>query len=124
MFNLATSSRIFIHALPTDMRKSFDALCGIVKGEFQKDIFQGDYFVFFNRVLDRCKILLWERDGLILVYKRLEKGRFQRPLADTSQGLAIEVDSTTLSLILNGIDLKSAKRRKRYQPSAAKALAN
>ena len=50
MFSLSSQSRIFIHALPTDMRKSFDALCGIVKGDFQKDIMQGDYFVFFNRV--------------------------------------------------------------------------
>lgn len=64
MLSLSSQSRIFIHALPTDMRKSFDGLCGIVKGDFQKDILEGDYFVFFNRVLDRCKILLWDRDGL------------------------------------------------------------
>jgi len=72
MFSLSSQSRIFIHALPTDMRKSFDALCGIVKGDFQKDILDGDYFVFFNRVLDRCKILMWDRDGLVLVYKSQE----------------------------------------------------
>jgi len=72
MLSLSSSSRIFIHALPTDMRKSFDGLCGIVKGDFQRDILDGDYFVFFNRVLDRCKILLWDRDGLILVYKNQE----------------------------------------------------
>lgn len=115
MLSLSSQSRIFIHALPTDMRKSFDGLCGIVKGDFQRDILEGDYFVFFNRVLDRCKILLWDRDGLVLVYKRLEQGCFQRvPLE--GQGLAIEVDRTTLTLILSGIDLDSAKRRKRYQP--------
>ena len=114
MLSLSSSSRIFIHALPTDMRKSFDGLCGIVKGDFQKEILDGDYFVFFNRVLDRCKILLWDRDGLILVYKRLEQGCFQRVPYD-GQGLAIEVDVTTLTLILNGIDLASARRRKRYQ---------
>jgi len=96
MFSLSSQSRIFIHALPTDMRKSFDALCGIVKGDFQKDILDGDYFVFFNRVLDRCKILMWDRDGLVLVYKRLERGCFQRVPAD-GQGLAIEVDLTTLT---------------------------
>lgn len=54
MISLSSQSRIFIHALPTDMRKSFDGLCGIVKGDFHKDILEGDYFVFFNRVLDRC----------------------------------------------------------------------
>ena len=122
MLSFSGSSRIFIHALPTDMRKSFDALCGIVKSEFQKDILDGDYFVFFNRVLDRCKILLWDRDGLILVYKRLEKGCFQRPVSEVQKGLAIEVDVTTLILILNGIDLNSAKRRKRYQVDRSKAM--
>ena len=122
MLSFSSSSRIFIHALPTDMHKSFDALCGIVKGEFQKDILNGDYFVFFNRVLDRCKILLWERDGLILVYKRLEKGCFQRPVSEVQNGLAIEVDVTTLMLILNGIDLNSARRRKRYQADRTKAM--
>ena len=122
MLSFSGSSRIFIHALPTDMRKSFDALCGIVKSEFQKDILDGDYFVFFNRVLDRCKILLWDRDGLILVYKWLEKGCFQRPVSEVQKGLAIEVDVTTLILILNGIDLNSAKRRKRYQVDRTKAM--
>lgn len=72
MISLSSQSRIFIHALPTDMRKSFDGLCGIVKGDFHKDILEGDYFVFFNRVLDRCKILIWDRDGLVLVYKSQE----------------------------------------------------
>ena len=122
MFSLSSTSRIFIHALPTDMRKSFDALCGIVKGDFQKDILDGDYFVFFNRVLDRYKILVWDRDGLLLVYKRLEQGCFQRVPHDGCQRLMIEVDATTLTLILSGIDLASAKRRKRYQsPETAPA---
>lgn len=115
MLSLSSSSRIFVHALPTDMRKSFDALSGIVKASFQKDILQGDYFVFFNRLLDRCKILHWDRDGLNLFYKRLERGCFQRPAYDPSQGPAIEVDATTMTLILSGIDLNSVKRRKRYQ---------
>lgn len=123
MLSFSSQSRIFIHALPTDMRKSFDGLCGIVKEEFQKDVLEGDYFVFFNRVLDRCKILQWDRDGLILFYKRLEQGRFQRAPCE-GQGLAVEVDLTTLTLILSGIDLGSAKRRQRYQPSKLGAPAN
>jgi transposase len=114
MLSLSSRSRIFIHALPTDMRKSFDGLCGIVKGDFHQDILDGDYFVFFNRVLDRCKILLWDRDGLILIYKRLEAGCFQRVPYD-GEGLAIEVDATTLALILSGIDLSTAKRRRRFK---------
>ena len=57
MIGIAHQARIFIYALPTDMRKSFDGLCGIVKIDFQKDILSGDYFVFFNRSLDRYKIV-------------------------------------------------------------------
>jgi transposase len=87
-----------------------------VKCEFQKNILDGDYFVFFNRVLDRCKILLWDRDGLILIYRRLEQGRFQRPPHVNTQGTAIEIDATTLTLILSGVDLHTVKRRKRYRP--------
>jgi transposase len=98
------------------MRKSFDGLCGIVKCEYHKNILDGDYFVFFNRVLDRCKILLWDRDGLILIYRRLEQGRFQRPAHDSANGTAIEIDATTLTLILSGVDLNTAKRRKRFRP--------
>lgn len=116
MLSLSATARIFVHSLPTDMRKSFDGLCGIVKGDFEKNILDGDYFVFFNRVLDRCKILLWDRDGLILIYRRLEQGRFQRPTHATTHGTAIEIDATTLTLILSGVDLHTAKRRKRYRP--------
>ena len=90
------------------------ACVALSKGDFQRDILDGDYFVFFNRVLDRCKILLCDRDGLILVYKRLEQGCFQRVPGDGKDGMAIEVDFTTLTLILSGIDLQSAKRRKRF----------
>ena len=117
MIGIAHQARIFIYALPTDMRKSFDGLCGIVKVDFQKDILSGDYFVFFNRSLDRYKILLWDRDGLVLLYKRLEQGCFQR-LPSNGQNLVIEVDATTLTLILNGIDLSSATRRKRFSPDS------
>lgn len=113
MLSLSVTSRIFVHSLPTDMRKSFDGLCGIVKCDFRKNILDGDYFVFFNRVLDRCKILLWDRDGLILIYRRLEQGRFQRPPQANTQGTAIEIDATTLTLIPSGVDLHTAKRRKR-----------
>ena len=78
MLSLSNHSRIFIHALPTDMRKSFDGLCGIVTGEFHKDVLEGDYFVFFNRVLDRWiavwKLLLRNR-GLREVGRRRWKYR-------------------------------------------------
>ncbi len=114
MISVPFAVRIFAYALPTDMRKSFDGLHAIVTNEFTMDVLSGDYFVFFNRSLDRCKILMWDRDGLVVWAKRLERGRFQR-LLDPANGLSTEIDATTLSMILGGADLKTGQRRKRYQ---------
>ena len=114
MISAPSALRIFAYALPTDMRKSFDGLHAIVTNEFTMNVLGGDYFVFFNRALDRCKILMWDRDGLVVWAKRLERGRFQRP-RDPASGLSIEIDATTLSMILGGADLQTGQRRKRYQ---------
>jgi len=115
VLSISPSIRIFVHALPTDMRKHFDGLCAIVTQSFGKDVLQGDYFVFLNRSRNRCKILFWDRDGLVVWAKRLERGSFQVPRGMDSTALAIEVDSVTLAMIIGGIDLDTAKRRKRYQ---------
>jgi transposase len=79
MLSVSSTTRIFVHALPTDMRKSFDGFYALVVHSFGKDIFQGDYFVFVNRTRDRCKVLFWDRDGLVVWAKRLEQGSFQLP---------------------------------------------
>ena len=113
MLNLPPSIRIFVHALPTDMRKSFDGLSAIVSQTFGKNILEGDYFVFVNRARNRCKILYWDRDGLVVWAKRLEKGGFQIPHGNIAS-LCVEVDSVTLAMMIGGVDLKTAKRRKRY----------
>jgi transposase len=97
------------------MRKSFDGLYAIVTQAFGKDVLGGDYFVFVNRSQNRCKILLWDRDGLVVWAKRLERGSFQVPPRDDAASLAIEVDAVTLSMMIGGIDLGTAKRRKRYR---------
>jgi transposase len=118
MLSISPAVRIFVYALPTDMRKSFDGLNAIVTHTFGKDVLRGDYFVFLNRSRDRCKILFWDRDGLVVWAKRLEQGTFQTPPAGDGQVLAMEVDSTTLAMILGGVDLGTGKRRKRYQAVA------
>jgi transposase len=118
MLSISPAVRIFVHALPTDMRKSFDGLSALVTYSFGKDVLHGDYFVFLNRARDRCKILFWDRDGLVVWAKRLEQGRFQQPGGGDHPSLSIEVDSTTLAMILGGVDLNTAKRRKRYHAVA------
>ncbi len=72
--------RIYLYAKDVDMRKSFDGLHAIIQTDFQKDVRLGDVFLFLNRRLDRLKLIGWDRDGLAIFYKRLEKGTFQRPL--------------------------------------------
>ena len=114
MISVPSAVKVFVYCLPTDMRKSFDGLHSIVTNEFGMDVMDGSYFVFLNRARDRVKVLAWDRDGLIVWAKRLEVGRFQRP-TDSAQGLSVEIDGTTLSMILGGIDLNTAKRRRRYQ---------
>jgi transposase len=97
------------------MRKHFDGLFAIVTHAFGMDVLHGDYFVFVNRSRNRCKILYWDRDGLVVWAKRLERGCFQLPRGRDPASLTIEIDSVTLAMMIGGVDLASAKRRKRYQ---------
>lgn len=111
---LATSQvRIFLYAKNVDMRKSFDGLFGIVQAEFKHDLRLGDLFLFLNRRGDRIKLIYWDRDGLAIWMKRLERGTFQRPTR-TGPSDQIELDATALTLLLWGIELTSARRRGRY----------
>jgi transposase len=114
MISIAATSRIFVFTKPTDMRKSFHGLSGIVAEHFDVELLSGHLFVFFNRRCDCIKVLAWDRDGLAIWYKRLESGTFElTPLA--SEGTSLEIDHVKLSMLLSGIDLASAKRRKRYK---------
>ena len=111
--------RVFLCTRPTDMRKSFDALSGLVQECFGEDLLTGHLFLFLNRRRDRIKILYFDRDGLAIWYKRLEVGSFQNleptpGAAQLSGAAGIELSVTDLALILNGIDLATARRRKRY----------
>ena len=113
MILLPSAVRIFLCTRPTDMRKSFDGLTGLVQECFGQDPLTGHLFLFVNRRGDRIKILYFDRDGLAIWYKRLEAGSFEIP--PTAQGDGVELQPTQLALILSGIDLKSARQRKRYQ---------
>jgi transposase len=121
MFNLSPAIRIFVHTQPTDMRKHFNGLHALVTQALGHDVLTGDYFVFFNRRRQRCKILYWDRDGLVVWAKRLERGCFQLPgMRDASP--AVEIDGTTLAMILGGVDVRTARRRPRYHLPAPARL--
>jgi transposase len=120
MISLSHAVRVFLHTPPTDLRKGFDALSGLVTAAFSQDPTSGHLFLFVNRRRDRLKILYWDQDGLAIWYKRLETGSFQVP-ARSHDAVSIEMSPTQLSLILSGIDLHSARQRKRYQRPAPEA---
>lgn len=112
MLSLPPQVRVFLCTRPTDMRKSFDGLCGLVSEVFDEDVLSGHLFVFVNRRRDRVKLLAWDRDGLAIWYKRLESGTFEVPRDERA---GIELESADLSLLLSGIELTSVRRRKRYR---------
>jgi transposase len=95
------------------MRKSFDGLSGLVQECFGQDLLTGHLFVFLNRRRDRIKILYFDHGGLAIWYKRLESGSFEMPRV--AAGDSIELQPAQLAMILSGIDLRSARQRKRFQ---------
>jgi transposase len=113
MLSLPPSVRVFLHARPVDLRKGFDGLAALVSDAFGQDPLSGHLFLFLNRRRDRMKLLWWDRDGLVIFYKRLEQGSFQMPRV-APDTVAVETTHTQLALILSGIDLDSARQRKRY----------
>lgn len=115
MLTLPSSVRVYMATEPTDMRRSFDRLAATVEGSFGFDVTQGHLFVFINRRGDQVKCLFWDRSGLCILMKRLEIGTFKRVCDAASGALHVEIDAAELSLMLEGIDLKDAKRSKRYR---------
>lgn len=99
------------------MRKNFDGLSAIITSHFHKDPLRDGLFVLVNKPRTKMKILFWDRHGYWLMYKRLESGQFQMPPSDTAQlsPEALRITVEQLLLIIEGIDLTSIKRRKRYQ---------
>ena len=85
MLNLSELVRIYVCLAPTDMRKSFDSLAALVRDGLGYDPLSGHLFVFRSRRGDRVKLLWWDRDGLTLYYRRLEKGTFRFPTANDPQ---------------------------------------
>lgn len=114
MLSFAHQKRVFLCLEPVDMRKSFRGLCQLAESVLKENPASGHWFVFINRRRDRLKLLAFEGDGYSIYYKRLESGGFESPKVQADP-TRLEIDITQLSLILQGIDLKSAKRRKRYR---------
>ena len=114
MLHLSASCRYYLHVTATDMRKGFDSLCGIVTSQMQMNVLSGSVFIFINKKHTQVKLLLWEGDGLAVYYKRLEKGTYEVPSINNNAG-DVSISHEALQHILQGISLKSVRKRKRYQ---------
>jgi transposase len=113
------SAKVYLATAPTDMRKGFDTLAALVKEFLRHDPLSGHLFLFVGRGKDRLKILYWDSDGFAIWYKRLEEGTFRLPAVRTETA-SVQLKASELAMLLEGIDLRSIKRSKRFTPAAGK----
>jgi transposase len=107
MIALPTGAHVWLAAGATDLRKGFDGLAGLVQTQLLEDPFSGHLFVFRGRQGDRIKILWWDGDGMCLLAKRLERGRFVWPQATSG---TVSLSGAQLSMLLEGIDWRRVQR--------------
>ena len=114
MLSLPLPVRIFLCVEHADLRKGFDGLAHMVRAFLGGDPLSGHLFVFRNKRGDRIKLLYWDTDGLAIWYKRLEQGSFRFP-QPTGADRGVEIRAADLTMILDGVDLESIKRQRRYR---------
>jgi transposase len=125
MLLIPTALKVFALRGATDMRKSFSGLTGLVETALGQRVESGHLFLFFNRRRNSVKVLYYVGDGLVIYYRRLERGTFELPAAlaslpaDPSAG--VELSWSELELILAGIELSSVRRRKWWRRAARPA---
>ena len=114
MFSLNVHQKYYLYSQATDIRKGFNGLSGLVRNGLGQNPLCGDVFIFVNRCRDRMKILVWEKDGFVLFYKLLESGTFQLPEA-ADGALSCSITWHQLAMIMEGVELRSIKKRKRFR---------
>jgi transposase len=113
MLQINSASLYYWYNGPADMRKGFDALCGIIQEHMHANVLLGGVYIFVNRKRNQIKLLHFEGDGLAIYYKRLEKGRYELPVIDL-QSTCATIDWLQLQLILQGIILNSVRKKVRF----------
>ena len=116
MFTLSSSNKFHLYSEPTDMRKSFDGLSGIIQNTLETDPCNGDVFIFINKRHDKVKLLHWQGISFTLYYKRLEKGTFELPEYDIESG-SITLSYTQIVMMVDGLSIKNIQKRKSYNPN-------
>jgi transposase len=105
--------RVYLATQPTDMRKSFRGLSGLVRDRLCADPLSGHVFCFLNRRRTMLKLLVHVRTGYAIYYRRLSRGTFQLPPVREGQA-QVAIDAATLMMMLEGIELRGVKRRLRH----------
>jgi transposase len=107
--------RIFLCTEPADMRKNSHGLNGLIRTSMMLNPLSGDLYVFRNQRGDRLKVIFWDSDGFAIWYKQLQRGTFRFPDLKNYSSAGLEIDHSTLRLILDGIDLSTIRRQHRYK---------
>lgn len=115
MLTLPSSVRVYVASGPVDLRKSFDGLSALVRQTEGHDPASGYLYVFFNRRGDQVRCLFWDRTGYCILAKRLAQGRFRFVHQVVEGANYVEMEAAELALVLEGIDLSDASRRKRFR---------
>ena len=105
--------RVFLAAEPVSLLKSIDGLCAEVEQRFEEDAMSGHVYVFLNKSASGAKLIYWDHGGFVLLYKRLERGRFRVPAI---RGARVRMSSAELAALLEGIDLSRARRVPLWNP--------
>lgn len=116
MLSLPPSVRLFVATQPVDGRKGPDSLMALVRDALRHDPLSGHLFIFFSKRCDRVRIVYWDRTGIAMWTKRLEKGRFHPRFSSDGRLASSAIEAAELALIVEGIDLADARRRPRWQP--------
>lgn len=117
MFTLGSSLRFQLYSQATDMRKSFDGLCGLIHNHLHQSAVNGDVYVFINKPRNKIKLLHWSGSSFVLYYKRLETGTFEHPKYDIKTG-SYQLNYTQIVMLIDGISIKNIERKKRFKISA------
>ena len=115
MFSLNDSMRYLLYNKPTDMRKSYHTLCGLVTNELGCDPCNGDVYIFINKARNRIKLLHWELGGLVLYCKLLESGTFGKPSGLAKDAVSGRIEWSELVMVVEGIIEQPDSRRQRLE---------
>ena len=113
MFNLGDSNRNLLFSEPTDMRKSFHTLSGLVTNTMGSNPHSGDVFIFINKHRNRIKLLHWEPGGMVIYSKMLERGTFALPDLSSANSSSYSMQWRDLVLLVEGIMEKQDSRKNR-----------